>query len=291
MLSYSKLVNSPNRNDVLCGRGGKINNHVGNRQFRAIVETHKDRYQAASKAEKALIARQIIDEIRLMNPPGRFLSKSLENPSHWFEEKKEIALKKTSQALREGAPAYRAVDRRVNHDMKGKVSKRSLSPKGPSKMVYHQPMIQKTDNEKVKASLLMIEQLAARTRNGSADMCHEKEPDIQPLANSQKERQMTMDNPLRRDSLHIDLNRILSSSETSSLQRMSTLQQVSQLYGLDTDNDTRSSRLSMTFPRISSTLGNRLHSLAFESMDDKHPISTNEFFVDPFNVPKAIHDV
>ena len=95
------FVDQPICNDVLCGRGGKINHHEGNIQFRAFVDMRKERYtKAKTKSEKALISREIIDCIASLDPPGRFLNKDKESGA-WYVEKKDNALKKTSQALRE----------------------------------------------------------------------------------------------------------------------------------------------------------------------------------------------
>ena len=50
-------VEDPNANDVLSGRGGRINSHKGNVQFRDIVQKKKPRYlsKATKKLEKAHI--------------------------------------------------------------------------------------------------------------------------------------------------------------------------------------------------------------------------------------------
>jgi len=96
----------PTKNDVLCGRGGKINEHPGNVRFRAIVEQYKEQYNLASnKNNKANISRDVVGQI--YDVGGRFLKKDAMT-GLWFEEDLDHALKKTSQALREGAPKIRA---------------------------------------------------------------------------------------------------------------------------------------------------------------------------------------
>jgi len=105
-------VDTPNPNDVLCGRGGNINSHRGNEQFRSFVEKRKRVYLTARfKREKRLIASSIVNEIRDMDPPGRFLARkgSMKNISgYWYDIGDEKARDKTSQALRENAPSIRA---------------------------------------------------------------------------------------------------------------------------------------------------------------------------------------
>jgi len=90
-----------NENDVICGRGGATNSHIGNQRFRHLVQEYRSRYLQATKTEKTCISRTIVNHIRSQNPPGRFLiiNKSSENR---FEDIGDLqARKKTSQALRE----------------------------------------------------------------------------------------------------------------------------------------------------------------------------------------------
>mmetsp|Transcript_24786 Transcript_24786/g.38315 ORF Transcript_24786/g.38315 Transcript_24786/m.38315 type:complete len:426 (-) Transcript_24786:528-1805(-) len=96
-------------NDVLFGRGGGINSHPGNMNYRYIVSKHKRAYNlAANKQEKARISQSVIDAIHGMTPRGRFLMKANRDDKLWTEVDISDAMKKTSQALREGAPSIRA---------------------------------------------------------------------------------------------------------------------------------------------------------------------------------------
>lgn len=87
-------VVDPNPNDVLSGRGGRINAHAGNVQFRDMVQRHKEAYlsKETKKLEKAHIAAQIVYRIRGMTPAGRFLK---EDPDGlWFDIGDAKAIKK-----------------------------------------------------------------------------------------------------------------------------------------------------------------------------------------------------
>ena len=71
----------PNVNDVLCGQ---YRLHRGNVQFQDIVNSKKTLYLAAStKFEKSQILTSIVNKIRSMNPPGRFLK---EEKGMWYRE-------------------------------------------------------------------------------------------------------------------------------------------------------------------------------------------------------------
>ena len=107
-----KRIRTPHNHDVLSGRGGSINSHVGNIQFREWVRVRKNDYNlAASKAEKAKVAKEVIELVRSQDPPGRFLQKdptSGGTQGWWVELDEDRIMAKTSQALREGAPLIRA---------------------------------------------------------------------------------------------------------------------------------------------------------------------------------------
>lgn len=87
---------------MLNGRGVKIASHMGNLRFRAqIKQMRDDRYcENFSSSEKKALARIIIDQIKSLNPPGRFLKRH-GNDGPWIELSKMEAEKKTKQALRD----------------------------------------------------------------------------------------------------------------------------------------------------------------------------------------------
>jgi hypothetical protein len=91
--------------DVLCGRGGLTNNAPGNVFFRRLVRIKQESYLLATKREKAGVAREIVDMVRALDPPGKFLKK--DSNGVWVEIGDRKAREKTSQALREGAPELR----------------------------------------------------------------------------------------------------------------------------------------------------------------------------------------
>ena len=90
-----------NDNDVLLGRGKGSNNYGGNRKFRAIVAKFQHKYQSAKRKEKPLIAKDVANVIRCQNPPGRFLQLD-KSTECWYEVSIDEAIRKCSQALREG---------------------------------------------------------------------------------------------------------------------------------------------------------------------------------------------
>jgi len=113
-------------NDVLFGRGGKINQHAGNIKFREIVCRFQAEYcdSATKKIEKAFIAAKIVDMIRCQTPPGRFL-KMHEKAACWVEVGDERARKKTGQALRDGLSERKALNKRIKTLMERKDREKS----------------------------------------------------------------------------------------------------------------------------------------------------------------------
>jgi len=99
-------IADPHHNDVLCGRGVTTNRHKGNENFRGFVNRNKALYVSSTKRQKMTISRSIVEAVRNLNPPGRFLEKDL-NTGLWFDVGDKKAVEKTSQALRDGAANLR----------------------------------------------------------------------------------------------------------------------------------------------------------------------------------------
>jgi hypothetical protein len=101
-------IETPHDHDILSGRGNFVNYHAGNEHFRALVRKHKVAYVACPKSQKGKFSQMIVDEIKQLNPPGRFLKQD-EVTKLWYDIGEKKALDKTRQALREGAPEIQKV--------------------------------------------------------------------------------------------------------------------------------------------------------------------------------------
>ena len=99
----------PNDADVLLGRGGRTNNHPGNKKYLEVKDRMQERYLAADKTAKTPISQELVDTVHEWG--GRFLKlDSKENK--WFEIDEVTARKKCSQTLREiNTPEERAAKR------------------------------------------------------------------------------------------------------------------------------------------------------------------------------------
>merc|ERR1712232_994988 len=85
--------------DVLFGRGGRGNHHKGNKRYRSLVNSHKEKYRKIKdKQAKTAIARSIVQKIN--SSGGRFLMYD-KTKSKWMEVPSVRARTKVSQALRE----------------------------------------------------------------------------------------------------------------------------------------------------------------------------------------------
>lgn len=102
--------------DVLLGRGGMTNHHIGNIHFRNLVSYYRRSYCTAPKGMKGQLAKNLCKYVRLCK--GRFLQKldndksnfsqnncSNLNNSVWYECGDTRAHAKCGQALREGTAA------------------------------------------------------------------------------------------------------------------------------------------------------------------------------------------
>lgn len=96
----------PHKNDILLGRGGKNNMHVGNEKLRELARKVADQYHRSSKKEKSYLSRSLVQKVLEMDPPGRFLRR---HPKQNFWEDKsddeDKAREKCAQVLRD-AVAY-----------------------------------------------------------------------------------------------------------------------------------------------------------------------------------------
>ena len=91
-------IPTPNKSDIVCGRGGLSNKHPGNRLFRRLINQNKALYQRRDLAplHKQFVCRSIVEAIRKQG--GRFVE--LKN-KEWVEISTQRVHSKTSQALRE----------------------------------------------------------------------------------------------------------------------------------------------------------------------------------------------
>jgi hypothetical protein len=98
--SNPDVVDEPDENDVISGRGNGPNKRLGNIRFREIVSKFKDMYNCARSTEKQQIALAVIRDVEMQSPPGRFLVQN-EITQKWQVLEKRCVIKKVLQALRE----------------------------------------------------------------------------------------------------------------------------------------------------------------------------------------------
>lgn len=92
----------PHGNDVLMGRGGKNNTHIGNQKLREMARGMREVYIKSRKKHKTDMARQLVHHVFALNPPGRFLQRDPVTMV-WEEVDMDTARHKTSQCLRDAA--------------------------------------------------------------------------------------------------------------------------------------------------------------------------------------------
>ena len=81
--------------DVLCGRGGVAQKHVGNKTYRALVNLNKQLYASCRTTEKIKISRSIVAAIR--EQKGRFLEKDAHADTfHDIGDKKAVEVRPTN---------------------------------------------------------------------------------------------------------------------------------------------------------------------------------------------------
>jgi Paired amphipathic helix repeat len=125
-------IDKPTLYDVLCGKGGEVNNHVGNKRYLKLVEANKENYRNACKGSKKQLSQLIVQWVNngglfgstngadwkvsprqqkgIQRRPhvGRFIKKSAVNDL-WYEIDNHSAWSKVSQAFREGGDNGRSL--------------------------------------------------------------------------------------------------------------------------------------------------------------------------------------
>jgi len=126
-------IEEPHENDVLCGRGGGTNNHLGNKRYRDLVKENYPSYAMAARTDKGPIVAAMVHSWRTtQDPPGRFLKKIVDN--QWEDIGDKIAKEKTSQLFRE----IKAQGIRLKKNASGdeERSDDSLSGEKPTKIAF-----------------------------------------------------------------------------------------------------------------------------------------------------------
>ena len=88
---------TPTANDVILGRGGLSNNHLGNKKFHGKKQELQPKYIASPRNEKKQVAKELVEWV--WNNGGRFLQKT-GRTGQWEEAPLHKVLLKCSQALR-----------------------------------------------------------------------------------------------------------------------------------------------------------------------------------------------
>ena len=91
-----EIISEPTENDVLCGRGGAIHKHPGNKRFRHFINELKYQYLIESRQTKPKVAMRVLQLVSQSNPPGRFL---MEFPEGYLECSEERAKEKGEPLL------------------------------------------------------------------------------------------------------------------------------------------------------------------------------------------------
>eukprot|EP00984_Skeletonema_dohrnii_P010192 scaffold3967_cov126-Skeletonema_dohrnii-CCMP3373.AAC.10 len=124
---------TPGSNDCLFGSGGVTNKHPGNRKYRHLVTLKEETYRNANRlGGKGVVAMEVVDVWRNMDPPGRFLQQDKDSML-WSDVGDAKAKKKVTTAF-----IYRMRGESVTKASKGasvsgsKMSSEKYVPSPPS---------------------------------------------------------------------------------------------------------------------------------------------------------------
>eukprot|EP00934_Nitzschia_sp_Nitz4_P005893 Nitzschia sp. Nitz4//scaffold4_size323378//82672//83976//NITZ4_000639-RA/size323378-snap-gene-0.446-mRNA-1//-1//CDS//3329553336//5883//frame0 len=119
-----EYIDEYTENDVLFGRGGRSNHHLGNKVYRDLVTEKQAYYKSCDKNQKTAVAQSIVDEVQ-QERKGRFLELCKET-GKYFVVPNIMARRKVGQALRENNTEEARAAKREKYGQKSK--KESLQP-------------------------------------------------------------------------------------------------------------------------------------------------------------------
>jgi hypothetical protein len=89
----------PHENDILLGRGGNNNKHIGNEQLRVMALDRVHKYMKCTKTQKTRMVHELVASMKNLDPPARFLRRN--SSGEWFEASNKFAKEKVSQVFRD----------------------------------------------------------------------------------------------------------------------------------------------------------------------------------------------
>lgn len=141
--------------DILSGRGAFVNGHVGNQRLRKLALERKASFDSGNYSEKRALATEIVEIIRALVPPGRFLKRVTETDkskeegkaekeglsSEWEELPDERAIHKACQVMRD-------IDRPDRKDREVRKAKKKQKKDDAEKKDSAMDVLAKTTAEK-----------------------------------------------------------------------------------------------------------------------------------------------
>ena len=138
--------------DILSGRGAFVNGHVGNQRLRKLALERKASFDSGNYSEKRALATEIVEIIRALVPPGKFLKRADKSKeegkakkeglsSEWEELTDERAIHKACQVMRD-------IDRPDRKDREVRKAKKKQKKDDAEKKDSAMDVLAKTTAEK-----------------------------------------------------------------------------------------------------------------------------------------------
>ena len=155
----------PGPDDVICGRGKKCYNHIGNERFRLRVLNYLEEYSVAkSKLEKSGVLSKVVDAVRQQSPDGGFVKQ--DEKGNWHEVGDFLAREKTSQSFRDAlhdrykssniSKKKRRQDEQTRQAAPALVSTRALTMQEPRTDYEMSSRLERLSNELLNSRKLML---------------------------------------------------------------------------------------------------------------------------------------
>ncbi|GFH60296.1 hypothetical protein CTEN210_16772 [Chaetoceros tenuissimus] len=157
-------VINPGDNDVLLGRGGNNNKHVGNQKLRKIALSYAQEYSKCTKMGKSDLSKLLVQKVRELDPPGRFLKQD-STTLIWKDVGDVLAREKTSQVLRDAVKSYKKLPPHLRKNTTSNSKQQTSSEKNAEICTRPDPQIESNSTDAMDTGMSLQAPISSLSRN------------------------------------------------------------------------------------------------------------------------------
>lgn len=164
MNALKMTVINPGDNDVLLGRGGNNNKHVGNKKLREVALSYAHEYSKCTKMGKSDLSKLLVQKVRELDPPGRFLKQD-STTLIWKDVGDVLAREKTSQVLRDAVKSYKKLPPHLRKNATSNSKQQTSSEKNADISTRPDPQIESNRTDAMDTGMNLQAPISSISRN------------------------------------------------------------------------------------------------------------------------------